>query len=205
MQATTNAREDSMTDQLSLIGFPSAPKPTDRLFFGLRPDTSVPPRLTQIAERLRTGHGLKGKPLPPERFHVTLVHLGDYHGVPTGLVKTATAAAATVVAPPFEAVFDRAGSFSGKPRNHPLVLRGGRGLDQLAALQQALAGALQQAGLGRHASGPFTPHVTLLYDAQILPEVAIEPVGWTVKEFVLVHSLLGQTRYILLGRWPMRG
>lgn len=194
-----------MPDQLSLAGFSTGQKPTDRLFFGLMPGAAVPPRISRIARQLRTGHQLAGNPLPPERFHITLIHLGDYLGVPEGLVHAATEAAATVAASPFEVVFDRAGSFAGRARHHPLVLRGGGGLDQLLAFQQILVGALRQAGLGRHAGGPFTPHLTLLYDAQILPEETVEPVGWMVNEFVLVHSLLGRTQYIVLGRWPLRG
>jgi 2'-5' RNA ligase len=46
--------------------------------------------------------------------------------------------------------------------------------------------------------------VTLLYDERGIAEHAIEPVSWTVREFVLVHSLRGQSKYIPLGRWPLR-
>jgi RNA 2',3'-cyclic 3'-phosphodiesterase len=194
-----------MTDQLPLAGFTDGQPPTDRLFFGLMPDVSVPPHIARTAQQLRTEHHLTGKPLTPERFHITLFHLGDYHGLPAGLVQTAQTAAATVAAHPFDVVFDRAASFAGRPGHNPLVLRGDSGLGELLAFQEKLGGALQRAGLGRQAGGPFTPHLTLLYDPQRLPEVAVEPVGWTVNEFVLVHSLLGQTRYIMLDRWPLRG
>ena len=59
-----------MKDQLPLAGFPAETNPTDRLFFGLMPDASVPPRIARIAQQLRTVHRLTGKPLTPERFHV---------------------------------------------------------------------------------------------------------------------------------------
>jgi 2'-5' RNA ligase len=47
--------------------------------------------------------------------------------------------------------------------------------------------------------------MTLLYDDRSVAEQAVETIGWTAREFVLVHSLLGQTRHIPLGRWPLRG
>lgn len=48
-----------------------------------------------------------------------------------------------------------------------------------------------------------TPHVTLLYDDRHVAEHAVDTIRWTVQEFVLVHSLVGQTLYIPLGRWPL--
>jgi 2'-5' RNA ligase len=42
--------------------------------------------------------------------------------------------------------------------------------------------------------------VTLLYDECGIKEQPIEPISWTVNEFVLVHSLLGKGRYIPLGK-----
>jgi 2'-5' RNA ligase len=58
--------------------------------------------------------------------------------------------------------------------------------------------------LARWAKGVFTPHVTLLYDGMSVAEQPVDPISWTVGEFVLVHSLLGQTRHIILDRWPLR-
>jgi 2'-5' RNA ligase len=51
----------------------------------------------------------------------------------------------------------------------------------------------------------FTPHVTLLYDRRCIDEQPIEPVGWTVREFALVLSLIGKTQHVPLGRWQLRG
>jgi len=63
-------------------------------------------------------------------------------------------------------------------------------------------GALAKAGVGARQS---TPHLTLLYDARRVAEQPITRIGWTMREFVLVHSLLGQKRYIPLGKWPLCG
>lgn len=178
-------------------------KPTDRLFFAIFPSADVAARIEQLALHLRSKHGLKGKLLATGRFHVTLHHLGDFVGLPQGIVAAACEAAASVAMPPFEVTFDRALSFN-RPSNRPFVLRGGDGLAALMTFQQALSTALNHAGLGGgKANAHFTPHVTLLYDDHGVTEQAIEPIAWTAHEFVLVRSLIGKTQHIPLARWPL--
>lgn len=194
-----------MIQQASLPGFDTAPQPTDRLFFAIFPDAQAAARIAGLAQQLREEHGLRGKPLKTERFHVTLHHLGDYAGLPQDLVEVACAAAAGIAAAPFDVTFDRAASFSTAPRNRPFVLRGGDGLASLIAFQQTLGEALKKTVLGRWAKPAYTPHVTLLYDDRSVPEQAVPAVSWTASEFVLIHSLMGQTLHVPLARWPLRG
>jgi hypothetical protein len=73
------------------------------------------------------------------------------------------------------------------------------------AFQQTLGTELKKTSLGLWAKGAYTPHVTLLYDDQLVPATAVQAIGWTATELVLVHSLLGETRHIHLGRWPLSG
>ena len=61
---------------------------------------------------------------------------------------------------------------------------------------------LEMAGLGPRAPH-YTPHLTLLYGDRFVADHPVEPVGWTVHEFVLVHSLLGRSRYLLVARFPL--
>jgi len=197
-----------MADQLAFPGFnPEPPRgpPTDRLLFAIFPDPVTAARIARLAQSLIDEHRFKRRPLAAERLHVTLHHLGDYHGLPQDLVAAAMEAAAAVAMPSFDAKFDRVASFRGRPGNQPLVLRGSDGLAALAAFQQALGAAMTQAGLGRRVDRQFTPHVTLLYNDRGFIEQAIEPIAWTAREFVLLHSLLGQTRHIPLARWPLSG
>lgn len=194
-----------MPEQLSFAGFDTAPQPTDRLFFAIFPDVATAARIATLAQRLRAEHGLKGKPLATERFHVTLHPLGDYLGLPQEIVAAAGEAASAVVMPPFELAFDRAGSFLGRPRNRPFVLRAGDSVAALKAFQQVLGTAMKNAGLGRWVAPHYTPHVTLLYDGRSVAEHAVERVAWTAHEFVLVRSLLGRTRHVPLARWPLHG
>jgi RNA 2',3'-cyclic 3'-phosphodiesterase len=128
--------------------------------------------------------------------------------LPGGVVEMAQEVAATIAMPAFDVTFDRAMSFSGQPKNKPFVLRGNEtshdGLAALMAFQKAFYLAMCRAGLqGPRANAKFAPHVTLMYDSQGVPRQAVEPIRWTAHDFVLVHSLLGQTKHIHLGRWTL--
>jgi 2'-5' RNA ligase len=113
--------------------------------------------------------------------------------------------APTLTLPAFAARFDRALSFSGKPGNRALVLRSDEGTGGFVALQRMLITAFQQAGLKIPMPSNFTPHITLAYDEQNIAERAIEPIAWTVREFVLVHSEIGRgLPYMALRRWPLQ-
>ncbi len=71
-------------------------------------------------------------------------------------------------------------------------------------LQRALLADMKRAGI-RPTEKSDKPHVTLLYDSRLVPEQPVEPVRWTVTEFVLVHSHQGLGRHEELGRWALRG
>ena len=194
-----------MSAQLSLTGFDTVPRLTDGVFFAVFPGVGAATRIAQRARHLRGELGLRGEPFAMERLHVSLHHLGDYEGVPPGIVAAANEAAATVVMPRFDVAFNRAMSFSGRPANLPFVLCGDDGVAGLMVLHQRLGTAMRNAGLWRWAKPHYAPHMTLLYDAGCVVEHAVETVRWTVREFVLVHSLHGRSQYVPLGRWPLRG
>lgn len=190
-------------------------KPTDRLFFALFPTERAAAQIAHLSQQLRAAHGLTGKSLSNDRLHVTLHHVGDYGGgLPAGLVDTVKEAAAKIVMPAFEVTFDRAMSFAGRPRNRPFVLRGNESikpgsegaLAALMAFQKSFYLAMCRSGLqGPRANAKFAPHVTLMYDDQSIAEQAVAPISWSATDFVLVHSLLGQTKHLHLGRWPVEG
>ena len=101
---------------------------------------------------------------------------------------------------PFKVSFDRTASFRGRLGNHPFVLIGEQGLRGLQSFRQMFCAALMRRGMRRLANTNFTPHVTLLYDVRDVDEYPIEPIGWTVKEFVLIRSLNGDEHLV---RWPL--
>jgi 2'-5' RNA ligase len=179
------------------------PASTDRLFFAVFPDADAAARIAQVCEDLRRQHRLRGKPLAAERLHVSLHHVGDFAQPPDqGVVAAVRDVAGRVHLPPFAVEFNGAMSFRGRRDNQPFVLHGDDGMIGLAMLQQALGTAMEKAGLGRCAAR-YSPHITLMYADRFIADRAIDPVRWTVHEFVLVHSLLGRSRYLALDRFPL--
>jgi len=191
--------------QLTLPGFEAQLQPPGhRVFFAVMPDADSAAQIALRAEHLRASGRLRGKRIKTQRLHVTLHHLGDFPELPVPVVTAARAAADSIAAAPFDVTFDHAMSFAGRPGNRPFVLLGEDGLAALTAFWQVLGDALARAGL--HVTrAHFKPHMTLLYDRSAVARQSVEPIGWTVREFVLIHSLLGKTHYETLGRWPLTG
>jgi RNA 2',3'-cyclic 3'-phosphodiesterase len=193
----------SCAAQLSLPGLEA--KATDALFFAICPDSAAATGALTIAERCRKECGLEARPFVSSRLHVSLLGVGEYAGLPRDVVARGQEAAAGVVAASFEISFDRAGSFNGLACNWPLVLFADRSSTALKALRRSLAQLLARAGLRARGQNAYTPHITLLYDARWVEARAVEPIAWTARDFVLIHSLVGQGRHIVLGRWPLCG
>lgn len=139
-----------------------------------------------------------------DRPHVTLHWLQDHASLSPELVAAAMAARGGVNMAPFDVVIDRAQSLGNVTHGGPLVLTGGAGLAALRRFQRALAATMTDAGIGRYIRARFKPHVTLLYDHKYVAPQPVEPVRWTVSELVLVDSLVGKSKHIVLGRWPLR-
>jgi RNA 2',3'-cyclic 3'-phosphodiesterase len=171
----------------------------DRLILVTYPDPITADRIGEVTGRLRGAHGLNGKPLPPELLHITLLRIGEYPGVPEDIVAAVSVAVDKVVLPEFDVVFDCvAGSSTSS------FLLGHDGLAALKVFQKILRGAIETAGVQHKSRRSFQPHVTLLYGDHSFSQHAIWPIRWTVREFVLTHSLIGQTRHVPLRRWPLR-
>ena len=166
------------------------------------PDAGTAARIARLREALRLELGLQGKPLAIERLHATLHHVSDYAALPRDIVADIGDVASTVAMPPFTVAFDGAGSFRGRPGHRPFVLRGEDGVAGLMMLQQRLGLAMAKAGLGRVVRH-YTPHMTLLFGDRFVAERPVDTVSWAVREFVLVHSLLGRSRDNVLARFPL--
>jgi 2'-5' RNA ligase len=125
-------------------------------------------------------------------------------GLPQGLLQALSDAAGELRFEPFDLVFDRVMSFkAGAGRKPPFVLRGGdEGLAPVMHFRRAIDDVLARRGLARSFDLRFTPHVTLMYGHKMVTEQAVAPITWRVSEFVLVDSLIGQGKHIVMGRWP---
>jgi 2'-5' RNA ligase len=196
-----------VVDQLSFADFDlvpqTVPRPPGDVFFAIRPGGEAAARIAGIAGHMHSRMGLRGRILA-DRFHITLHCIGHFPKLPQRVVDAAAAAAATVSAAPFEVAFDRVVSF-GRSGKRPLVLIGPDHVAALVAFRQTLDAAIRRVGGVPRMSPQFTPHLTLLYDDQVVPEQWVEKVGWTVHELVLLHSHFGQGKHVPLARWPLRG
>jgi 2'-5' RNA ligase len=190
-----------MPDQLQLLE--NDVQPRHRYFFGIYVAAETASHLTNITRDLRRRHRLTGEPLLADRLHITLHHLGDYDVERKSIATMGIEAGKIVHTAPFEVEFDRIMSFWGK-NSMPLVLCGSEGIADLKAFQRSLGESMAKAGLGKYVEKNFTPHVTLLYDDRRVDEHPIEPIRWVVKDFVLIHSLLGETKHTVLGRWAFQ-
>lgn len=198
-------------EQLYLPGFEiDSPHPRRLLFVAL-PDESAARRISHVGHELKRKHRLNREVLSSKRFHVSLFHIGDYCQFPHDIAERAKEGAAGLVLPPIEIVLDRAMSFSGAQVDPPredryaLVLLARQGATELAMLRKALALAMMRAGIRPRYKSHFKPHLTLLYDRRHQIEEDVEPIRWTVSKFALIDSLVGESRYEELGRWPLKG
>ena len=175
-------------------------RPTDRLFFAVVPDAEAVEAICSLRRKLGGRAGLSGPEVPPDHLHVPLWRVADYVVPPMADdIDAVVRQAGTVERPPFRVSFGCAKSLS----RGALVLCAGRGSAELEGLSTRLRDALSPPGTEvKHA---VRPHMTLMRSEMLLPERRIGAIGWTVREIVLVHSLLGKATHRVVGRLPLRG
>jgi RNA 2',3'-cyclic 3'-phosphodiesterase len=177
---------------------PSADDQAGRLFLAVLPDAETAARLYAMAERLKEANAFSGHLTARERLHVTLF---CFNGLEEQSIERACGILDDVRADPFSVSFDRSVSFRGQRGSRPFVLTGDDGLNPLKRFRRSLAGAFaRRDGLKHLGRRDFTPHVTLLFDKQSADEQPFGPIGWTVRELVLIHSMKGHEH---LARWPL--
>lgn len=207
VDASAVTRVKPAPGQLPLGAFAPTKAQSDHLFFAVLPEPAAARRIVALAEKLRRQHALRGRALRPERLHISLCSLGSVdrsREPPRGVISGAGRAASGIGVPAFDVTFDSVCSFGRGQGERPLVLYGDAGLASLHALLQALDERLRDEGFAAGARSKFTPHITLLYDEGVVAPQAVDPIAWTVREFVLIRSLVGRSEYRFLGRWPLR-
>jgi 2'-5' RNA ligase len=171
----------------------------DNVFFAILPDEDAKARIATLGARLQRDHGVRGKPIAPDCLHVSVHALEPYDD---SIIEAAKGVGALIDAPCFKVGFDRVLSFNGGP-SVPLVLAFSDDLPALMAMRRSLGGELKRK-LGQRTRPSFTPHLTFLYADHRVPDLDIDLISWTVREFVLVRSVHGDGRHVQLGRWPLR-
>ncbi|MBZ9802594.1 2'-5' RNA ligase family protein [Mesorhizobium sp. ES1-6] len=177
----------------------------DRIFFAILAESAIAGPLACKAVALERELGLQGWLVPEDHIHISLVGLGDHDGFPQKLVEIAGHIGSMVIAKPFEVSFDRLSAFGGGS----LVLRGGSGSNPaLQGFWRNLAALISDSPLKGFLTKSIEPHVTLLRDEARAPKIrerSIDPVRWWVRDFVLIHSLIGKGIYEERGRWQLTG
>jgi len=161
-----------------------------QLFFALCPPDAIEQQAASIAHDYRRAFSLSGEPRLTT-LHVTIIWVGDYPRLPENVVFAALQAGAAVESAPIAMSFDLIMRF---PHARALVLCGEGGRKPLTRLRVQLGVSMHNAGFPHNISGDFKPNMTLLYDRKAVPTATLDtPVSWTASEFLLVHSLLGNT------------
>lgn len=195
-------RRSSDSPQDALPGF-ELPVAEDSLFFCVFPDDAACEAIAVESDGLRVEHSLTGRALEASRLHLTLHFLGQHAGLRQDIVEAACVAADQVSQSPFGITLASASSFGNLGGRRPCVLLCPEERPPVHALWRELGTRLMAAGLGRYLERQFTPHVTLLYDTHALMPQAIDPIQWQVRDFALVHSVVGRGEYRVLKSWSL--
>jgi len=198
MRATDQTAFDFISES------PGRPKKAERIFVGVFPDTYAAKAIETVARNIAGEVALGQRLLERGRYHVSLAHISDRDRLRSRDEFAFTSAARLVQLPAFDVSLSQAGSVRGPPRRggpplHPLVLLADKG--PIADLFDSLGGHLRNVGV--RVGGHFTPHITLAYSTQFVSMRTIEPIRFTVREFVLIHSERGRTKYNVLRKCPL--
>lgn len=170
--------------------------PREHLFFCVRPDAETSMLIDQRKRNfLRTSH-LGGKSRDRKLLHITLHGAGKYEDLPNHIIAAAQRIGDAVSMPPFEVTLHSIESFR---QSKALVLLAES--DGLQELHKRLAILMKKNGF--RIDRRFNPHMTLHYCTQVIPSQMIEPICFTVAEFVFIHSEFGLSRHNVIGRWPL--
>lgn len=165
-----------------------------RYFFALRPPEPIALR----AGLLRNAFGEAGGCVGDDRLHLTLGITDDFAERPAAVVDRLLGIGDAVDGEPFALALDR---LSGNGRT--IALRPSRVPPGLNMLQRQLDQQMLYWNV-RRPGWTFNPHLTLVYRPHQEFLRPIEPLAWEAMELVLIHSLVGRTRHIELGRWPLQ-
>lgn len=173
------------------------------LYFALQPPPEAAAeafaRLAALRARLR----LASQPVPSGRLHVSLNFVGDFKRPPGPVIDKAAEAASLVEARRFRVAFNRLGTWPAGDAQRPIVLSGDEGVIGVNDLFSAIHKAMWRLDMAPRRERGIEPHMTLMYDRVEAPEAAVEPVAWTVEDFVLIHTVRGEGRFEVVGRFPL--
>jgi len=165
------------------------------------PPRDTSPVLERLGLCLQQAHRLRGQRIGQDRLHITLAPVFAPHRSLTDTIARAKSAADGIRYGRFPVCLEWSESFRLRRGHHPFVLRGDQGMRPLTELRREMRASLLRAGFTVERG--FTPHITLLWADRPVEANPIAPIAWPVRDFALVLSLVGQSRHIHVGRWPI--
>jgi 2'-5' RNA ligase len=173
----------------------AVPQPlTHRLFFAIRPPAGIAALIGEVRDSLDE----RATPVADDRLHVTLLSLPEYEELPDGMADALAEMAAGIEAPRFRIILDRL--ICGA---HSALLVPSEMPEGLRLFRERLGFTMIRSGFGLRLHNRFSPHVTLLYNNWRMFDEEIDPISWEVEDFALIHSHVGATRHVELGRWKL--
>ena len=172
-----------------------------RYFFALVPPPDDAAAIDAFAHGLRRLHGLRGWPIGPERYHLTLCGIERYGGAAGCEIAALEGIAASMVASRFTVAFDHVAGHGSLGDRQAIFLETSQTFPILDRLQGRLRREMRARGF--RTASKFGPHVTLLYDEHPFSKPMVPPVSFPVREFVLIRSVHGTSRHDHLARWPL--
>lgn len=177
--------------------------PINRYFFAIVPEARMAGEIDRLACDLRRSRRLRGQVIGPDRYHISLCGLAGPGPAPKQTVDLLKRIGGRISSAPFDVGFDHAVSFAPAARRRAFVLARSEAMPALERLQARLRQAMASCDMPTRRQ--FNPHLTLLYDERLLPAIDVPELRWTVRDFVLVRSVHGESRHEQLARWPLRG
>lgn len=165
-----------------------------RHFFALLPDEITARRIRAYSEGQFGARGL----MRADRLHVTLAITADFDAPSPALAEALRRAGDAVAADPFQLVLDQMSRGRGTA-----ALRPAHRQPALRALHVAIMREMAQQGVPMRPQWRFSPHLTLIYGKGEPVVRPVQDLGWPVRDFVLVESVVGLTQHHILGRWTL--
>ena len=173
----------------------------ENLFFASKPDETAAAQMARSWATARSMHA-GARPLARAYWHASVMSVGEYDQIPDWLIDLALRMGSRVEVPAFTASFDRLMGFGGR-YGPTIVLGSERPAPGFLMMRRAICAEMQLADMDAPRSVAYVPHVTLGFHKTRIPAAPVNIVTWTVHELVLIKSLLGRSKHICLGRWPL--
>lgn len=169
-----------------------------KLFFGLKPTSSLSFRMNHAAAR----HALdrtRRSAYPPHLLHMTLLCMEEFRAPPRRLIPVIQKAIGEIGARPIPIALDGSNLFG---RKRHLVLTSSTVNRELRSFVRILRNTLSRHNLPCFPLTSFEPHVTVIYDCGQIDLLPVpQPYAWTAGEFLLIYSHYGESRHEEFGRW----